>query len=221
MDTIKGYYKGTPVILFKVKEYDSLNVQEGCDTMECCGDIWIGFCNPYGAYLIYATDTDKIQRETYSDPDMTLTFINKKGVFPERRILCCIGNACSIEFDKVWKIQIQAGQPEPILEELDRIWTNARRDWFIMEKLKNVVNNSMYGLAVPDTMLKHQNVLPDIKNVIFNPPATIVFWEDGSKTVVKAQEEDFDPEKGLAMAISKKALGNKGNYYETIKKWLK
>ena len=27
-----------------------------------------------------------------------------------------------------------------------------------------------------------------IKNVIFNPPATIVFWEDGSKTVVKCQE---------------------------------
>ena len=27
-----------------------------------------------------------------------------------------------------------------------------------------------------------------IKKVIFNPPATIVFWEDGSKTVVKCRE---------------------------------
>ena len=59
-----------------------------------------------------------------------------------------------------------------------------------------------------------------IKNVIFNPPATIVFWRDGTKTVVKAKNEDFDPEKGLAMAISKKMLGNHGNYYETFKKWL-
>lgn len=59
-----------------------------------------------------------------------------------------------------------------------------------------------------------------IKKVIFNEPATIVFWEDGTKTVVKCQEGDtFDPEKGLAMAISKKALGNKGNYYNTISKW--
>lgn len=58
-----------------------------------------------------------------------------------------------------------------------------------------------------------------IKKVIFNPPATIVLWEDGTKTVVKAQDEDFDPEKGLAMAISKKALGNKGNYCNEIKKW--
>ena len=60
-----------------------------------------------------------------------------------------------------------------------------------------------------------------IKKVIFNDPATIVFWRDGSKTVVKAQpEEEFDPEKGLAMAIAKKALGNEGNYYNTFKKFL-
>lgn len=63
--------------------------------------------------------------------------------------------------------------------------------------------------------------MPKIKNVIFNDPATIVFWADGTKTVVKAQGDDkFDPEKGLAMAISKKALGNKGNYCNELKKWL-
>lgn len=59
----------------------------------------------------------------------------------------------------------------------------------------------------------------DIANVIFNCPATIVYWKDGTKTVVKADKENFDPEKGLAMAISKKALGNKGNYFNKIKKW--
>lgn len=60
-----------------------------------------------------------------------------------------------------------------------------------------------------------------IKDVVFNPPATIVFWEDGSKTVVKAHEDEYDPEKGLAMAISKKVLGNKYEYYNTFKHWLK
>lgn len=59
-----------------------------------------------------------------------------------------------------------------------------------------------------------------IKNVIFNNPATIVFWSDGSKTVVKSNLDDYDPEKGLAMAIAKKALGNEGNYYNVFKKWL-
>lgn len=34
-----------------------------------------------------------------------------------------------------------------------------------------------------------------------------------------AENEDFDPEKGLAMAIAKKALGNKGSYFNKIKRW--
>lgn len=60
-----------------------------------------------------------------------------------------------------------------------------------------------------------------IKNVIFNKPATIVYWDDGDKTVVKCGKgEQYDPEKGLAMAISKKALGNRGNYFNEFKKWL-
>ena len=59
-----------------------------------------------------------------------------------------------------------------------------------------------------------------IKNVKFNPPATIVFWTDNTKTVVKCNGENYDPEKGLAMCICKKMLGNKGNYYEVFKKWL-
>ena len=61
---------------------------------------------------------------------------------------------------------------------------------------------------------------PSIERVLFNDPATIIFWSDGSKTVVKAVNEDFDPEKGLAMAIAKKALGNTGHYYYTIRKWV-
>ena len=63
---------------------------------------------------------------------------------------------------------------------------------------------------------------PQIKDVIFNPPATIVFWDDDTKTVVRAQGDDiYDPEKGIAMAISKKILGNKYDYYNTFAKYLK
>lgn len=80
------------------------------------------------------------------------------------------------------------------------------------EASKNCIN-VMYGCS---NML----LLPGIVKVIFNNPATIVIWEDGSKTVVKCDCESFDPEKGLAMAIAKKALGNIGNYYETFKTWL-
>ena len=73
--------------------------------------------------------------------------------------------------------------------------------------------NSIYGI--------NSSRIPEIKNVIFNDPATIIFWEDGTKTVVKCQDGDeFDPEKGLAMAIVKKAYGNRGSYCNKMKKWL-
>ena len=65
-----------------------------------------------------------------------------------------------------------------------------------------------------------RDICKEIKNVKFNPPATIVFWTDNTKTVVKCSGEDYDPEKGLAMCICKKVLGNKGNYYNVFKKWL-
>lgn len=43
-----------------------------------------------------------------------------------------------------------------------------------------------------------------IEQVIFNGPATIVYWKDGCKTVVKCQEGVMnDHEKGLAMAVAR------------------
>lgn len=66
--------------------------------------------------------------------------------------------------------------------------------------------------------VKKQSV---IKDVIFNDPATIVIWSDDTKTVVKCQEGDtYSKELGLAMCISKKFLGNKGNFNEEFKKWI-
>lgn len=64
-------------------------------------------------------------------------------------------------------------------------------------------------------------MVPDIKNVIFNDPLTIIVWSDGTKTFVKASENDaYDPEKGMALAIAKKAMGNKYSYYDEIRKWI-
>jgi hypothetical protein len=96
--------------------------------------------------------------------------------------------------------------------------------------VKRITDNTIYGLSiVGDIPVNHPDyvtasLVPSvqpffIKNVIFNDPATIVFWADGTKTVVKAVDEPFDKEKGLAMAICKKIFGNKGNYFNHIKKW--
>lgn len=73
----------------------------------------------------------------------------------------------------------------------------------------------------PDAWASILDVRPKIERVIFNEPATIVFWGDGTKTVVKAQNEPYDKEKGLAMAIAKKWFFNKGRYNNEIKRWVK
>ena len=67
---------------------------------------------------------------------------------------------------------------------------------------------------------KPANYLPEIKNVKFNGPATIVFWADGTKTVVKCQAgDDYSKEVGLAMCIVKKVFGNTSKYNDIFKKW--
>lgn len=67
---------------------------------------------------------------------------------------------------------------------------------------------------------KPANYLPEIKNVKFNGPATIVFWADGTKTVVKCQDgDDYSKEVGLAMCIVKKVFGNTSKYNDIFKKW--
>lgn len=66
------------------------------------------------------------------------------------------------------------------------------------------------------------NNIPEVKKVIFNDPATIVYWKDGTKTVVKCQDGDvFDSEKGFAMAFLKKCWGNKGNFNDKLIKIIK
>lgn len=44
---------------------------------------------------------------------------------------------------------------------------------------------------------------------------------DHTKTIIRVSKDDiYDPEKGLAMAIAKKVLGNTYNYYNEFKRWL-
>lgn len=60
-----------------------------------------------------------------------------------------------------------------------------------------------------------------IKKVIFNDPATIILWKDGTKTVVKCAEgETYDPEKGFAMAFIKYHLGNDNQFHKLFKKYM-
>jgi hypothetical protein len=83
------------------------------------------------------------------------------------------------------------------------------------------VKNTIAGAkALREAMQKRVDPMK-IDRVIFNNPATIVFWTDGTKTVVKCQEGDvYSKETGLALCIAKKALGNKGNFNDVFHEWI-
>lgn len=61
-----------------------------------------------------------------------------------------------------------------------------------------------------------------IKKVIHNKPATVVFWSDGTKTVVKCQKEDmpgYSERVGLLMCVAKKFFGNTGKFNDILGEW--
>ncbi len=107
------------------------------------------------------------------------------------------------------------------IQEMPFYWTHQDNP---IARLVKSLENKHDGLSAKVTLIDEMYGVPVAilpTNVIFNGPATIVFWNDGTKTVVKCSDGDtFDPEKGLAMAFSKKLFGNKGNYCKQFKKWL-
>ncbi len=61
------------------------------------------------------------------------------------------------------------------------------------------------------SLFKRSHSTDDLKvtKVIYHNPATIVFWSDGTKTVVKCGKDDtYDKEKGFYIACAKKLFGN-------------
>lgn len=63
-----------------------------------------------------------------------------------------------------------------------------------------------------------------IKEVFFNEDkrTTCVLWKDGTRTIVKCNENDsWDKEKALSICYMKKFFDNKGYFNEVLKKYCK
>lgn len=64
---------------------------------------------------------------------------------------------------------------------------------------------------------KKPNLKDYISKVIYNDPATIVLWKDGTKTVAKCGKNDkYNPEQGLAICMLEYMLGDK-SYNDVFK----
>ena len=114
----------------------------------------------------------------------------------------------------------------------DAGWEELKKDVYFdtdMAMTKEEMQYCRNDVAVTEKLFKEEQIMrfnsckPTIKNVIFNDPATIVMWSDGTKTVVKCSENDiFDPEKGVAMCCMKKLIGtNKtgSNYLDKVQEY--
>lgn len=115
-------------------------------------------------------------------------------------------------------------EPEEAMETLYDIFMFLRRNNDYDVEAQFTFNPSSFynhrTIIICDDFLRDLTKSLTIKKVIYNDPATIVFWEDGTKTIVKCQEGDsFSKETGLAMAFLKRIHGNKGDYNEMFKKW--
>lgn len=91
----------------------------------------------------------------------------------------------------------------------------------IVSALRNMLYRGMFDTNyIGTTLWGYRPAKTKIERVIFHDPATIVYWMDGTKTVVKAHNEKFDKEKGLLAAIAKKVYGNKGSFNNVIKHYV-
>lgn len=99
------------------------------------------------------------------------------------------------------------------------LWSSSGRtlilDGEALEKISFLIDPILNANFKPDALDYR------IKKVIFNDPATVVFWKDGTKTVVKCCDGDtYDKEKGFMACIIKKLTGNTGRWNELIKKYV-
>jgi hypothetical protein len=92
-----------------------------------------------------------------------------------------------------------------------------------MMKLYNcsLVEDTKELIAIANMAINGKYTADAVKKVIFNDPATIIIWANGTKTVVRCQEGDvYDKKTGLLLCLAKRLFGNEGEFNKVIKKWL-
>lgn len=109
-----------------------------------------------------------------------------------------------------------------------REYSNLTSPSRVSKKMAEFISAGL-GMGISDhdgdrLMLSYgRKMLPNISKVIFNPPATVVMWGDGAKTVVKAKtsgkkkdQDKFSEEIGLAMAIAKRYFGSRSAFLKAV-----
>lgn len=81
----------------------------------------------------------------------------------------------------------------------------------------DVINEAFHGMF---NKIASDAARGAITKVIYNEPATVVYWADGEKTVVHCQEGDaYDRRTGLLLCCAKRLFGNTGAYNKVLSMW--
>lgn len=128
-----------------------------------------------------------------------------------------------------------------VLQTIDRLGPESKE---VIRKMEERLANRVHKIIIPDVNeeeneMNYNNIparvtdnhmkihapipiikIPEISKVVFNNPATIVFWEDGTKTVVKCMEgQEFNEYYGVACAIMKRFFGNNSKASAFVEKF--
>lgn len=145
---------------------------------------------------------------------------HKDAILPRFDAWVCYDGPIDIPSAYPYIFTSVGAKPDPETEK-------ARAEFLKKAALCNVLN-TVYGMTgASSDKSKSKNDIskpkmthgcPGIKKVIFNDPATIVLWDDGTKTVVKCSEGDTYSEwSGLAFCICKKLMGDE--FHKVFKHW--
>ena len=107
--------------------------------------------------------------------------------------------------DKIVPVRLDEEEDVPFSEEpCDGECDNCQSLKECVEEVVNTYGVDVYVDDEPDCW-----GIPDIDRVVFSEPATIVFWTDGTKTVVKCMPgEKFEKYAGFMAACMKKMFGS-------------
>lgn len=88
------------------------------------------------------------------------------------------------------------------------------REWFAgVDGMRCETKVDYNGISRRNNMMKY-----GVKEIIYNDAATIVYWTDGTKTVVKCNENDeYSEYSGFVEAVAKKMYGGTGPINQIIK----
>ena len=168
--------------------------------------------------LGYAIPDFRITKDTMPKVTYTTTGDSLRAKDPYEDIANCFNNVVSADWIK---------------KELEKTINNLRKEKIMANEIKRKdypinLGRDIAAIEVAwngsDVMFHPEYVIiPAYERIIFNNPATIILWKDGTKTVVKCGPNDvYDPEKGLAMCLLKKLCGNDGiMFHRTIRKMMK